>query len=90
MSLFPTSVLSALLSVLAFTSLFTTMIFTRVIACVSMLMLAVGASAEEAAAQPTELKIDRTYVPEDCKVTAQQGDKLHMHYVSTGVDCYPL
>ncbi|KAM5540271.1 hypothetical protein V8D89_006090 [Ganoderma adspersum] len=56
------------------------MIFTRVIACVSMLMLAVAASAEEAAAQPTELKIDRTYVPEDCKVTSQQGDKLHMHY----------
>ena len=60
------------------------MIFTRVIACVSMLMLALGASAEEAAAQPTELKIDRTFVPEDCTVTAQKGDKLHMHYVSPG------
>ena len=60
------------------------MIFTRVLACVSVLLLAVGASAEETAAQPqpTELKIDRTYVPEDCKVTAKKGDRLHMHYVS--------
>ncbi|KAI1795723.1 hypothetical protein LXA43DRAFT_991872 [Ganoderma leucocontextum] len=57
------------------------MIFTRVLGCVSMLMLALAASADEPAAQaPTELKIDRTYVPEDCKATSQKGDRVHMHY----------
>ncbi|KAI0744160.1 hypothetical protein C8Q80DRAFT_1106471 [Daedaleopsis nitida] len=40
-------------------------------------MLALAVVAEDA---PTELKIDRTLVPEDCKVTSQKGDRLHMHY----------
>lgn len=44
-----------------------------------MLVLALAVVAEDA---PTELKIDRTSIPENCKVTSQKGDRLHMHYVS--------
>ena len=65
---------------------FTTMIFTRVLGCVSVLMLALAAVANDAA--PTELQIDRTYVPEDCKVTAQNGDRLQVHYVSARLVLY--
>ncbi|KAI0779403.1 hypothetical protein C8Q74DRAFT_1199146 [Fomes fomentarius] len=49
----------------------------RVLSCLSVLLLALAVVAEDA---PTELKIDRTYIPEDCKVTSQKGDRLHMHY----------
>ena len=55
------------------------MFFMRVLGCLSVLLFALAVVAEE---PPTELKIDRTYVPEDCKVTSQKGDRLHMHYVS--------
>ena len=61
-----------------------TMIFTRVLGCVSVLMLALAAVANDAA--PTELQIDRTYVPEDCKVTAQNGDRLQVHYVGASTN----
>lgn len=55
------------------------MFFMRVLSCLSVLLLALAVVAGDA---PTELKIDRTYIPEDCKVTSQKGDRLHMHYVS--------
>ncbi|TBU61690.1 hypothetical protein BD310DRAFT_812719 [Dichomitus squalens] len=41
-------------------------------------MLALAVVAEEAT--PAELQIDRTYVPDNCKVTAQNGDRLQVHY----------
>ena len=49
-------------------------------------LLALAAVANDAA--PTELQIDRTYVPEDCKVTAQNGDRLQVHYVSSCLVLY--
>ncbi|KAL0572692.1 Peptidyl-prolyl cis-trans isomerase fpr2 [Marasmius crinis-equi] len=36
-----------------------------------------------AAEEPKELKIDTTYLPKDCKVKAQKGDKIQVHYTGT-------
>ncbi|KAH9942423.1 uncharacterized protein BXZ73DRAFT_97835 [Epithele typhae] len=48
----------------------------RFFTTLSVLALALVAAADG----PTELGIDRTYIPEDCKVTSQNGDKLQVHY----------
>ena len=61
------------------TALFHDMFFMRILGCLSVLILALAVVAEDA---PTELKIDTTYVPDDCKVKSQNGDKLQVHYVS--------
>ncbi|KAI0692012.1 hypothetical protein C8T65DRAFT_670138 [Cerioporus squamosus] len=53
------------------------MFFMRILSCLSVLLLALAVVAEDA---PTELKIDRTFVPDDCKLTAQKGDRLSVHY----------
>ncbi|KZT10778.1 uncharacterized protein LAESUDRAFT_643547 [Laetiporus sulphureus 93-53] len=44
-----------------------------------VLLLAIFAAAE-APEPPTELEINTTYLPEDCKVKAQNGDVLNVHY----------
>lgn len=51
----------------------------------SVLVLAFVVAAKE---QPTELKIDTTHKPADCSVTAEKGDRIKVHYVSSysGVD----
>lgn len=41
----------------------------------------VFAMAVLAADPPTELKIETTFLPEDCTSTAQKGDSLSVHYV---------
>lgn len=35
--------------------------------------------------QPTELKLESTYLPDDCTVKAQNGDKLQVHYVRRSI-----
>lgn len=55
------------------------MFFMRILGCISALLFALAVVAEDA---PTELKIDRTFVPDNCKLTAQNGDRLSVHYVS--------
>ncbi|OJT07411.1 FK506-binding protein 2 [Trametes pubescens] len=54
------------------------MFFMRILGCISAVMLALAVTAQDT---PTELKIDKTYVPEDCKVKSQNGDRLQVHYV---------
>lgn len=54
------------------------MFFMRILGCVSALMLALAVTAQDT---PTELKIDTTFLPEDCKVKSQNGDRLQVHYV---------
>ncbi|THH06952.1 hypothetical protein EW146_g9460 [Bondarzewia mesenterica] len=44
--------------------------------------LAFGLLSVSAAQAPTELKIDTTYLPEDCPAKAQKGDAIKVHYVS--------
>jgi hypothetical protein len=44
-------------------------------------LAALAAAAELADTDVPELVIDKTYVPADCTVKAQKGDKLHVHYV---------
>ena len=56
------------------------MFVMRILGFLSMFMFALVAVAEEA---PTELKIDTTHLPDDCKVKSQNGDKLQVHYVSS-------
>lgn len=47
--------------------------------CLSALFLAACVLAAE---PPKELKIETTYLPEDCPVKAAKGDKIKVHYVS--------
>ena len=61
------------------------MFFARALGSLSVLVLALAAFAADA---PTELGIDRTFVPEGCKLTAQSGDRLQVHYVSFSVGVY--
>ena len=68
-----------LLVQVALLSCVTTMFFMRILGCISVLLFALAVVAEDA---PTELKIDRTFVPDNCKLTAQNGDRLSVHYVS--------
>lgn len=46
----------------------------------SCLLFAVVVVAKEA---PTELEIKTTYLPEDCKIRAKNGDSIQVHYVCT-------
>ena len=64
---------------------FQNMLFTRVLGSLSVLGLAL---AVQAADPPTELEIDRTFVPEDCTLTARGGDRLQVHYVSSECPLY--
>lgn len=50
----------------------------RLLVVLSSLLAATLALAKEA---PTELVIDTTFTPEDCKVKAQTGDSIQVHYV---------
>ncbi|KAI0373975.1 hypothetical protein BV20DRAFT_988130 [Pilatotrama ljubarskyi] len=56
------------------------MFFMRILGCLSALLLALAVTAQDT---PTELKIDTTYVPADCKVKSQNGDRLQVHYTGT-------
>ncbi|RPD57598.1 hypothetical protein L226DRAFT_456872 [Lentinus tigrinus ALCF2SS1-7] len=49
----------------------------RILGCISALLFALAVVAEDT---PTELKIERTHVPDNCKLTAQNGDRLSVHY----------
>ena len=55
------------------------MFFMRILGSLSVLLLALVARAADA---PTKLGIDTTYLPEDCKLKSQNGDRLQVHYVS--------
>lgn len=46
--------------------------------------LALAAFAASADTDVPELVIDKTYVPTDCPVKTQKGDKIRVHYVSHG------
>ncbi|KII92431.1 hypothetical protein PLICRDRAFT_103543 [Plicaturopsis crispa FD-325 SS-3] len=48
--------------------------------CLSALFLAACVLAAE---PPKELKIETTYLPEDCPVKAAKGDKIKVHYTGT-------
>ena len=52
----------------------------RVLAFVAALIAATVVVAKE---PPTELEIKTTFLPEDCKVKAQTGDSIQVHYVCT-------
>lgn len=54
--------------------------------CFSIFLLAAVALADAAVEQPTELKIDTTYLPESCTQKAQTGDAIQVHYVSNAYD----
>ena len=45
-------------------------------------LAAFAAAAELADTDVPELVIDKTYIPADCTVKAQKGDKIRVHYVS--------
>jgi FK506-binding protein 2 len=45
-------------------------------------VLALTALAASADTDVPELVIDRTYIPTDCPVKSQKGDKIRVHYVS--------
>ncbi|KAH7920709.1 hypothetical protein BV22DRAFT_1097699 [Leucogyrophana mollusca] len=49
----------------------------------SLLLLAVGALAVD---PPTELKIETTYLPDNCAVKAKTGDSIKVHYTGTLFD----
>lgn len=49
----------------------------------SVFLLAAVALADE---QPKELKIDTTYLPENCVEKAKTGDSIQVHYVSCTFD----
>ncbi|KIO29403.1 hypothetical protein M407DRAFT_242631 [Tulasnella calospora MUT 4182] len=57
-----------------------------VFAIVFAVSAALMASASETKAAPTELVIDKTYVPKECPITSRKGDKLSMHYRGTLFD----
>lgn len=42
-----------------------------------------GFALADSPAPPAELVIDRTYIPEACSVTAQNGDSIEVHYKGT-------
>jgi hypothetical protein len=52
----------------------------RTIAAVVFACASVVASLERAE-RPTELIVERVYVPENCGVTTENGHMLSMHYV---------
>ncbi|KAG6848332.1 hypothetical protein H0H93_001135 [Arthromyces matolae] len=43
-------------------------------------------SAQEPLEPPTELVIERTYIPEECEIAAQNGDQIQVHYTGTLFD----
>ncbi|KIY66086.1 hypothetical protein CYLTODRAFT_444926 [Cylindrobasidium torrendii FP15055 ss-10] len=49
-----------------------------------IISLAAFAVAKEEA--PTDLHIETTFMPEDCKVKAKAGDKIKVHYTGTLFD----
>ncbi|KAI0630417.1 hypothetical protein C8Q77DRAFT_1063770 [Trametes polyzona] len=49
----------------------------RILGCISALVLALAVTAQDT---PSELKIDTTFKPDDCKVKSQNGDRLQVHY----------
>jgi hypothetical protein len=57
----------------------------RFFSILSVLALGLAAYAESGE-QPTELKIETTYMPPECPVSAQKGDSLHVHYVGIHLD----
>ena len=44
-------------------------------------VLALAAFAAAADTDVPELVIDRTFIPADCTVKSQKGDKIRVHYV---------
>ncbi|CDO75951.1 hypothetical protein BN946_scf184914.g1 [Trametes cinnabarina] len=56
------------------------MFVMRILGFISVLALALVVVAQDT---PTELKIDTTYVPADCKLKSQNGDRLKVHYSGT-------
>jgi len=50
---------------------------------VPLLALAAVALADEERVPPTELQIEVTYKPDDCLVTAKNGDSIKVHYTGT-------
>jgi hypothetical protein len=56
---------------------------TMKFACVAAVLAFVGTALAEAPVAPKELVVDRTYIPEDCSVTAQNGDSIEVHYKGT-------
>ncbi|GJE97745.1 FKBP-type peptidyl-prolyl cis-trans isomerase [Phanerochaete sordida] len=48
-----------------------------------LLALAAVALADEERVPPTELVIETTYKPDDCPVTAKDGDSIKVHYTGT-------
>ncbi|KAG8919056.1 Peptidyl-prolyl cis-trans isomerase fpr2 [Tulasnella sp. 408] len=55
-------------------------------AIVFALSAALMASASETKEAPKELLIEKLYVPEECPIKSQKGDKLSMHYRGTLFD----
>lgn len=45
------------------------------------ILLAAAAAYAADAEPPTELVIETTYKPEECKISAQKGDQIQVHYV---------
>ncbi|KAJ2912723.1 hypothetical protein MD484_g7702, partial [Candolleomyces efflorescens] len=52
----------------------------RVLGFVAALIAATVVAAKE---PPTELEIKTTFLPEDCKLQAQTGDSIQVHYTGT-------
>ncbi|KAG8949758.1 Peptidyl-prolyl cis-trans isomerase fpr2 [Tulasnella sp. 424] len=50
------------------------------------LSAALMVSASEPQEAPKDLVIDKTYVPKECPIKSQKGDKLSMHYRGTLFD----
>ena len=48
----------------------------------SLFLLAAVVLADGDVEQPKELKIDTTYLPENCVEKAKTGDAIQVHYVS--------
>lgn len=48
-------------------------------------VLTLAAFAASADTDVPELVVDKTYVPTDCPVKSQKGDKIRVHYVSRAV-----
>lgn len=48
----------------------------------SVFLLAAVALADADVEQPKELKIDTTYLPDNCVEKAKTGDAIQVHYVS--------
>ncbi|KAF7793986.1 hypothetical protein EIP86_005111 [Pleurotus ostreatoroseus] len=49
----------------------------------SLLFALIVACVVSAAEPPTELKIETTYMPDDCSAKATKGDRIKVHYTGT-------